>query len=81
LDRFQIAASKVDSGIARRVGFAILKAGSISWGRYVELCGNRRTADLLMKENIFVEDAAYRTRFENMILESAIQEDIARGKY
>ena len=74
MNRFEKAASKVDPGIARRVALAVIKAGGVTWTRYVELCGNRRTADLFLKENIFVQDVARMVGFENRILESAIKQ-------
>ena len=74
MDRFEKAASKVDSRIALRVALAVIKTGGITWRRYVQLCGDRRTADLFVKENIFVQDVARMVGFENTILESAIKQ-------
>jgi len=79
LRAFRYAGGKVGTKVTRRIALAVAKGGSVSYDRYLELCGGDvQTANFLLQENIFVEDAAGRIRFENIILESAIQEDIAR---
>ena len=70
--------SYVDSGIARRVALAVTEAGSVSWTHYVVLCGGRRIADLLLRENIFVRGVANGVGFENTMLEATVREDMER---
>ena len=70
------AGAEVGPQIAHRVALAVAKDGSVSYSHYVELCGDLRTAKVLLEKNIFVQDDVGRTRFENRILESAIKEDM-----
>ena len=81
---FSDAGGVVGTDIAERVALAVAKDGSVSHKRYLKLCGDLQTANYLLQANIFVQDVAGRIRFENIILKSAIQEEIARkgiGKY
>jgi len=76
LRRFKEVAIQVGPNIARRVALAVTNDGRVSMARYVELCGNLQTAQLLLEKNIFVEDFAGMVGFGNTMLESAIRQDI-----
>ena len=75
---FDQCAPEIAPKVARKVAFAVAKAGSISYRRYMKLCGDRKTADFLQQQNIFVQGNPGRIRFENRILESDFQEEVAR---
>jgi len=72
-------AIQVGSVIARKVALAVTNTDSVSMERYVQLCGNLRTADHFLRDNIFVKDAADMVRFENTVLQSAIKESLNSG--
>ena len=78
MERFKVTAHEIGPKIARRVALAVTNHGSVSFDRYVALCGDLRTANLL-RENIFVQDVARMIRFENSILESAVKESLSNS--
>ena len=76
MSAFSDAGGVVGTDIAERVALAVAKDGSISYKRYLKLCGDLKTANYLLQANIFVQDVACMVRCENTILESAIKQYI-----
>jgi len=74
--RFNNAAIELGPDIAGRVALAVANDGSTSMKRYVQLCGDLRTAKPSPQKNIFVQDVAGMVRFENTMLEFAIKQDM-----